>query len=174
MTEDWIEADQLLDEFRSEVRSLIAADFKAAELRSPYQSTIYHYTNVKGALSILQSGHLWFTERIHMNDPVEIKYGLDTGHQLFQSAANNEGEPIPNEASMHLNAEHGFGLSYHGFWIACFSQDGDNLSQWRSYADDGHGVCLGFSIDAFDMMHFMRLIPQAGNSLRFTIDYDKD
>src|SRR5262249_7878269 len=30
-------------------------------------------------------------------------------------------------------------------FVACFSLDGDSLSQWRAYADDGMGVAIGFS-----------------------------
>jgi len=29
----------------------------------------------------------------------------------------------------------------------CLSEESDLLSQWRGYADDGHGVAIGFSVD---------------------------
>ncbi len=29
-------------------------------------------------------------------------------------------------------------------FVACLSQNGDVLSQWRAYADDGHGFAIGF------------------------------
>ena len=32
--------------------------------------------------------------------------------------------------------------------VLCFSEDADLLSQWRGYANDGKGVCLGFSTQA--------------------------
>lgn len=31
------------------------------------------------------------------------------------------------------------------FYVACFSENGDKLSQWRGYADDGYGLSIGFS-----------------------------
>lgn len=31
-------------------------------------------------------------------------------------------------------------------FVTCFSEDPDILSQWRGYADDGKGCCLGFSM----------------------------
>ncbi|MCF2719568.1 DUF2971 domain-containing protein [Paenibacillus sp. 203] len=34
--------------------------------------------------------------------------------------------------------------------IACFSKHGDLLSQWRSYANDGRGVAIGFDRDYFN------------------------
>lgn len=32
-------------------------------------------------------------------------------------------------------------------FISCFSKEGDLLSQWRSYADNGRGICIGFNVD---------------------------
>lgn len=32
-------------------------------------------------------------------------------------------------------------------YIACFSKEGDVLSQWRSYADDSRGVSIGFDLN---------------------------
>ena len=36
-------------------------------------------------------------------------------------------------------------------FLCCFSGDGDTLSQWRAYANDGRGVCIGFSRASFDI-----------------------
>lgn len=35
-------------------------------------------------------------------------------------------------------------------YICSFSKDGDVLSQWRAYADDGYGVSIGFNRSYFD------------------------
>lgn len=32
-------------------------------------------------------------------------------------------------------------------FISCFSKKGDLLGQWRSYADDGKGICIGFKLE---------------------------
>lgn len=37
-------------------------------------------------------------------------------------------------------------LSY--FYIACFSELNDDLSQWRGYGDNAQGVCIEYSVDA--------------------------
>jgi len=37
-----------------------------------------------------------------------------------------------------------FRLGAPAAYIACFSEKGDLLSQWRAYADDGEGVAIGF------------------------------
>lgn len=35
-------------------------------------------------------------------------------------------------------------------FVVCFCEEGDVLSQWRGYADNGKGCALGFSIKEFD------------------------
>lgn len=172
--DDWTEANNALDAFKEKVASLITNDLGEAEDKTNYQPTIYHYTDVRGALGILQTGRLWFTERAHLNDPVEIRYGLDIAHKLFATAAMKRDRKIPEEAASHLKGEHAFGLSTYGFWIFSLSLDGDDLSQWRNYADDGRGVCLGFSATNFDMIELAKLIPAAPNRLRFPVNYDED
>jgi hypothetical protein len=34
-------------------------------------------------------------------------------------------------------------------YLSCFSSDSDSLSQWRTYADDGKGVAIGFNEECF-------------------------
>jgi len=165
--EDWLEADHALETFKENVASAIDHDLREAAENIKHQPTVYHYTDLKGALGILQTGQLWFTERAHVNDPVEIQYGLDVAHGLFATAARSRGAAIPVEAASHLKGEHAFGLATYGFWIFSLSLDGDDLSQWQNYADDGRGVCLGFSTDTFDMIKIAELIPSSPNSLRF-------
>lgn len=43
--------------------------------------------------------------------------------------------------------------------IACFSKNGDKLSQWRSYGQDGYGVAIGFGLDK------IKLIKDEGNNI---------
>jgi hypothetical protein len=150
MPDNWTEADQALDIFRTNAWSLIMDDFRVAQGSVPYQPAIYHYTDVKGALGILQSGRIWFTCR-HLNDPMEIRYGLDVGRECSEIATKTRGAAIPKDAALHLKGEHEFALATYGFWIASFSVDGNDLVQWRNYADEGRGICLGFSTDAFNM-----------------------
>jgi hypothetical protein len=73
----------------------------------------------------------------------------------------------------HLLGEIERGLLEYGYWIASFSYVDDDMSQWRSYADDGQGVCLGFSVQALDMTMFASHIQALFNFLRFPVRYDE-
>jgi hypothetical protein len=171
--DDWTEDDRALDALKEKLDLLIGKDLNAAAGIVPTQNTIYHYTDVRGALGILESGRLWFTERVHLNDPLEIRYGLDIAHKIFEAAAKNRGKAIPEAVAAHLSGEHEVGLATYGFWVSCFSLNGDDLGQWRNYADNGRGVCLGFSIDALDINKFSDQIPNTAVRLRFPVNYDE-
>ena len=49
-------------------------------------------------------------------------------------------------------------------FICCFSADGDVLSQWRAYADDGVGVAIGFATHSLEKL----------NVRSVAIDYDSE
>jgi hypothetical protein len=171
--EDWTGPDRELAAFKESINASVIRDLNAVDGHVPYQPTIYHYTDAKGALAILQSGRLWFTERVYLNDPTEILYGLKVAHERFEVGVRAKGATIPRDFVSHLTGEHDLGLSIFGFWVASFSLDGDNLGQWRSYADDGRGVCLGFSTDQLDMIEVAKQLPNNPNSLRFPVNYDR-
>jgi hypothetical protein len=163
--------DEALQAFGDRVSSMIGEDIEAAGRYTPYQPTIFHYTDVKGALGILQSGELWFTECAHMNDPIEIQYGLRIARDLFGRTAQRRNPRIPNDTVTSLKEAHGSGRF--GFWIFSASLSDDHLGQWRSYADDGRGACLGFSLEKFNMVELAKLFPHALNPIRFPTNYDE-
>ena len=39
--------------------------------------------------------------------------------------------------------------------IACFSKDGDLMSQWRAYANDGKGISIGFNREYFESIKML-------------------
>jgi hypothetical protein len=178
----YADADMVLKNFGNNIKSLISTDFNKANDEEGKYTRIYHYTDVKGALGILQSGELWFTERAHLNDPTEICYGLSIACELFETAAQNSGATIPKDVASRLKGGHKLLLETHGFWIFSGSLDGNNLGQWRNYADDGRGVCLGFSLEHFNMKKIARHIPYGPDgpdsnlsaSVRFRVNYNKD
>lgn len=101
-------------------------------------SIIYHYTSLDGFMSIMTQRQLWLTDVKAMNDSLEIEWFnrlLDTKIKHETSAATTPYhvlEILEKFKSCMLRA-------------CCFSEDdGDTLSQWRAYGEDGHGVAIGF------------------------------
>lgn len=84
-----------------------------------------------------------------MNDSAEIVWLMQLLKELveerggYQSIVENW--RMIDSMTRDILASLGSGIPY----IACMSYDGDVLSQWRAYADDGRGVAIGFNTAAF-------------------------
>jgi hypothetical protein len=169
--EKWDEHDAALEQFKTEVGKLVGDDLDAARDSAAETKVVYHYTDVASALAIVQGGHLWFTERAHLNDTLELQYGLRIAHEMFESAVKAAGAVVPQSVPEHMMGEVGLGMVEFGYWVSSFSYECDDLAQWRSYADEGRGVCLGFSVQELDMNQFASHIPAAFNFMRFPVKY---
>jgi hypothetical protein len=172
--EQWAGHDAALKKLSGDVEKRIADDLNAASASAIHADTVYHYTDLASALAIMETGCLWFAERAHLNDTLELQYGLHIGQEIFRGAVKAGGPTVPQDAADHLMGELGQGLADLGFWVASFSLEGDDLSQWRSYADDGRGVCLGFAVQQLDMSQFASSVSVPLNYLRFPVRYGEE
>jgi hypothetical protein len=172
--EQWAEHDAALNQLKEKLADRVGNDLNASGDTTLHASTVFHYTDVRSALAIAQSGHFWFTERAHLNDTLELQYGLRIAHEMFSLMIREAGPTVPPDAPAHLMGEFNFGLGQYGYWVASFSFVDDDLSQWRSYADEGRGVCLGFFIQDLDMPQFVSEIPFPYEFLRFRVGYNED
>jgi len=107
--------------------------------------TVWHYTDGKGFLGILQSGRLHATQVSALNDSKETRYatdlfreevmraiaeqsGNDSAVAFFQSILEQVEEAPDNPTQ---------GISK--FYVACFSAKGDDLNQWSKYTKASPG-----------------------------------
>lgn len=104
---------------------------------------IYHYCNVEAFRAIIQNKTLWLSSVYNLNDYKEIhwiKEKVLNKLKLFTDKYNfnkfNKFENLYNNQLPNV-------------YIASFSKGEDLLSQWRAYANDGHGVAIGFDTNYF-------------------------
>lgn len=110
----------------------------------PPPSIVYHYTDSAGLLGILQSGTVRLTDIFGVNDPSEVLHGVKrAGEILTRNATSAHPAARPFAAKFVETIEQHFQSAAH-FFVAYFSQDNDDLGQWRAYADNGNGFALGF------------------------------
>lgn len=114
-------------------------------LRGPH--ILYHYTTWEAAEKIIRSQRFWATAHDCTNDEEELVYAdktiLDVARAV-ESTANGMARRI-----LHL-----FGKTYERtrigaakrVYLVCFSQECDDLNQWRDYGANGAGVCLGIRL----------------------------
>jgi hypothetical protein len=93
---------------------------------------IYHYTKKEKFRKIIESRELRMTNATSVNDTMELRRSFD-GNVLF------EGYQFKNEEFEEFREEQRL-LDVENYYLACFSKDGNSLSQFCAYGD----YCIGF------------------------------
>src|ERR1700730_12689181 len=119
------------------VRATLATSIFSAEP----PNHVYHYTTIDGLVGICTSRTIWATNLLYMNDASEYVYASKVVEEFTRIyAEKNPGferyqwayQQNPLELDLHVYA-------------ACFCEEGDLLSQWRSYARQATGYAIEFS-----------------------------
>lgn len=124
-----------------------------AMLRRFYRNTppslIYHYTSSAALISIVANNELWLSEATYLNDRHEIELGRRLACDLVRSQ-------IAVEPSSDVRAMLELALSYFDsrsdpqVYVACFSFEGDDLTQWRAYG--GSYVSVAIELEHSSLM----------------------
>lgn len=115
----------------------------------------YHYCSLDTFIAIISNKSLRLCDLSKTNDYMERKWILN----ILQDSLIKAFEK--NKISINLKEDYWYrdGINNHleyildmlkhyvesSSYIACFSRNGDLLSQWRAYGDDGKGVSIGFN-----------------------------
>jgi hypothetical protein len=151
----------------------ILQGFVTAIEATPPPPMIYHYTNYTGLQGIIQSGKLWFSDIVGLNDPSELRHGLKVAIDVLKSRMDASRPEIATFASQLERFDVDAGIEAAGhFFICCFSGDGDDLGQWRAYADDGRGYALGFETGALEDAFCRRRGKPIPQHSTFPVTYD--
>jgi hypothetical protein len=136
------------------------------------ETVLWHYTNGPGLLGILESGQIHATQVACLNDSTETTYATN----LFDAAIKKASIPLaPDDVAQvllkYINNQLKVDVGQQGsspskFFVACFSTQRDDLSQWRAYSDRGgeNGYSLGFKA---------RGLFVGPNSLVVKVNYEK-
>lgn len=120
---------------------------------------IYHYCDNHKMANILASKTLRMCDITKSNDYGEVKLffpgildALQDNYEKEPFALKYKGRRNKNAFNELLQKEYDildYEFSRGGVtnFVVCFCEDGDVLSQWRGYANDGKGCSLGFSVD---------------------------
>lgn len=77
-----------------------------------------------------------------VNDRTEYQYAVDIALRLISGASSSDAPLLFAEVRDRLlhSTQYMVGPVY----VASFSDDGDDLNQWRAYSFGGTGFCVGF------------------------------
>lgn len=139
------ELELVIDNYGSKMNEIVDAFARELE-ETPAPDTIYHYTDGTGLKGILESGKLWFTDIFNLNDPSELRHGVNLAADRMSSVANSaDSRPEAKQFAANFSALVAGGIERVAhFFVCCFSRNGDDLGQWRAYGDDGRGYAIGF------------------------------
>ena len=114
---------------------------------------IYHYCSLNTFLTIIKNKTLRLSNIVKSNDYLERSYIVSCCEKAisdyFQACFSNPDHQNPREIKdlVHkhlLAAVDEFNQTALLGHAICFSREGDLLSQWRGYGDNGKGVAIGF------------------------------
>ncbi len=112
----------------------------------PKVDTIYHYTSQSAYLNIIKTKELWLSHISNLNDPQELSFGLKVIKENIENKITNDKSIILewiNEIDP-FNTHETKNVFYEPIFLMSFSKEPDDMSQWISYGDNGHGVSLSF------------------------------
>lgn len=107
---------------------------------------IYHYCGVEAFMEIIKSRTLWLTDLYQTNDAKEGKEIIDVVRAVLVDEKVEE-RNIAQWANSFARTS-----KSHGGYGFCMSEDGDVLSQWRGYAQDGMGFSIGFDREKLNQL----------------------
>lgn len=138
-----------LTKFDVTAEGIVKSFLETLELQEPPE-IIYHYTNDVGLRGILETGQLWLSDIFNLNDPSELSHGFSHAVNILNGKAD-KGPPESQLFAKDFSAFHSGGMQQTAHYFVCsFSSDGDDLGQWRAYADNGRGYALGFDAKALE------------------------
>lgn len=103
----------------------------------------YHYCSGPVFKNIVEKKELWLTETKKMNDYTECSWVRSKLYELGKNQKGKQERAVIDE----LCRLYEDGMSKFDFFLCCLSREGDLLSQWRTYADDGAGFAVGVNIN---------------------------
>lgn len=137
---------------------------------------LYYYCSMDTFVNIINNRTIWLPDVTKSNDSLEMAWYQGRCNVLLEEKwakhLKNVGAEtiLPSEDKKYkallLKSKKILTDCPIYVWACCFSERIDNLSQWRGYADDGRGVCIGFNKEML-IKHF----PKDADTLNNQIVY---
>jgi hypothetical protein len=136
--------DPVLDRLHEE----FVKEWSAAQ--GPRPRELFHYTSLDGLKGILGTHQIWVTDVAYLNDSLELQLASELIERCTAEATKNA-SPMCKELLRRSEVGGSQADLGQGYYVACFCDDRDLLSQWRAYGERGGGYAVGFS--AYEMAY---------------------
>ena len=128
-------------------------------------ATLFHYCSAETFKSIVETSTIRLSSLLQSNDTTEGRLAtaamlrLATSDSLDEIAARR----IQQDLELLITMYDGLGF--------CMSEEGDLLSQWRGYGDDGRGFSIGFDTEYLQKLCNFTGIDKRGQSYLAQVEY---
>jgi hypothetical protein len=145
---------------------VVGSDAVNKHISKPIPTTLWHYTSFRGFQGIVDSKAVWATEYRFLNDREEFLHAKQLAERLANEEAEFIGNSFPARDTLQKAVRGAFGSGHlHEnrlrLMVASFTEEGDQLSQWRGYADDSRGISIGLNLP------HLRPPPDIGTAVTF-------
>ena len=104
---------------------------------------LHHYTTIQAVHGILSPGVIWATSVEYLNDTTEVDYCINIAVTLIdEEIKSRKGQFAINDHLFRVRHELVQHRARSNYFVTCFCEVTDLLSQWRAYGQNG-----GFSVD---------------------------
>ncbi len=127
---------------------------------SSTENILYHYCRTDTFMKILHNKTIRVSDCSKTNDYSETQWIATSMKNTIINAIVNDAEfnniynydnnlieKVSKQISTTIEAVFLKKTRFMFTFVSCFSEEGDLLSQWRGYADDGKGLSIGFNKD---------------------------
>jgi len=105
---------------------------------------LYHYTDQKGLIGIIESKKIWATHARYLNDTSEGKIVFEVLRKVLNDIPGNSTLQDRRKAMTKFQAGLKDFVAGLNMFVTSFSEDGNRLSQWRAYSGMNGGYSIGF------------------------------
>ena len=106
-------------------------------------TSLFHYTSTSALISIVRNNELWLSDATFLNDKAEIEHGRNLACTRLDSAICVE-KSAEVKMMLELVVAKFKSRPDPNVYVACFSMDGDDLTQWRGYGQGGGSIAIEF------------------------------
>jgi hypothetical protein len=112
--------------------------------RAHRPTTLYHYTSGAGLLGILESQAIWASNIRYLNDAREYELAVDLARRIIEGRERAATSKFDAALLAVLKDSLG-GTPDPEVYVVSFTENGDQLSQWRGYTPADAGYSVGFA-----------------------------
>lgn len=124
----------------------LGCDADSSHIATPIPKPLWHYTTYEAFQKIVTSKKIWATEHRFLNDRAEFIHAKKLADELLNERYGKDAPSDLRKVVESAFETHSSGDNALRIFVTCFSDQEDQLSQWRGYAGDSTGVSIGLDL----------------------------